>query len=158
MKSSTKHLTRVSTLSGIVATAVLGMATVTAGATPPPAPDRSSATPAPGPEAPRPALTAKASVSSVRAAEEFRISGESRDLPTGTPVTLQQKQGARWVDLPATVNTTPRATYSMRVRLGIEGANALRVTGGGALSPVVHVTVRPAARAERPETGPQGTS
>ncbi|AZM56891.1 hypothetical protein DMA15_33525 [Streptomyces sp. WAC 01529] len=90
-----------------------------------------------------PTLTARTSVSSVRAAQEFRVSGESRNMPPATPVSLQQQQGTRWVDLPASVRTTPRGTYSMRVVLGIEGRNALRVTGGGAVSPAVHVMVQP---------------
>ncbi|WP_306335384.1 hypothetical protein [Streptomyces sp. KL118A] len=126
-----KHLKHVSALSG--ATALLVLSTVPAAAAPTP----------PTPDAPRPTLTAKASVSSVRVAEEFRITGESHDMPTGTRVTLQQKQGAQWVSLPASVNTTPRGTYSMRVVLGLEGRNALRMTGGEAVSPVVQVTVLP---------------
>ncbi|MBW5420388.1 hypothetical protein GKQ77_02230 [Streptomyces sp. BG9H] len=94
-----------------------------------------------------PTLTAQTSVSSVRAAQEFRVFGESRHMPPGTPVSLQQQQGTRWVDLPASVRTTPRGTYSMRVVLGIEGRNALRVTGGGAVSPVVHIMVQPGSKA-----------
>ncbi|MEU6122081.1 hypothetical protein [Streptomyces sp. NPDC047123] len=135
-------------LTGFAAAALLlGPTTATAaGPTPPaPAPAGVAATP----EAPQPSLTAQASVSSVRASEEFRISGESRELRAGTPVTLQQKQGERWVTLPATVNTTAQGTYAMRVRLQLQGRNALRTiagnagNAGNAISPVVYVTVRP---------------
>ncbi|MET8687131.1 hypothetical protein ABZV77_23235 [Streptomyces sp. NPDC004732] len=126
------HLKHVSALSGATA-ALLVLSTVTAAATPTP----------PAPPAPHPTLTAKASASSVRVSEEFRITGESHDMPTGTRVTLQQRQGSKWVPLPASVNTTPQGTYNMRVVLGLEGPNALRMTGGEAESPVVNVTVRP---------------
>ncbi|MEU5687392.1 hypothetical protein DEJ48_04495 [Streptomyces venezuelae] len=131
MKSTLTHLKHLSALSGAAATLVV-LTTVPA-----------AATPTSTPYVPRPALTAQASASSVRISEEFRISGESHDMPAGTPVTLQQRQGARWVPLPASVNTTPQGTYKMRVVLGLEGRNALRVAGGEAVSPVVHVTVRP---------------
>ncbi|MFG2501195.1 hypothetical protein ACGFSB_23670 [Streptomyces sp. NPDC048441] len=92
--------------------------------------------------APRPTLTAKATVGSVRAWQQFRIYGVSHHMRTGTRVTLQQKQGKRWVSLPASMNTTRSATYNMRVKIGLKGRNALRIVGGGAISPVVNVTVR----------------
>lgn len=132
-------------LAGVAAGALfLGPAPATAStATRPPALASAPATPPPPPAAPGPSLTANVSASSVRTAEEFRIHGEARGLPAGTPVTLQQRQGARWVTLPATVDTTPRGTYSMRVRLAYQGRNALRMSAGETLSPVVYVTVLP---------------
>ncbi|MEU7577310.1 hypothetical protein AB0B50_06870 [Streptomyces sp. NPDC041068] len=102
-----------------------------------------TAPPATADRSPVPALTASATASSVRASQQFRIQGTSRHLPPGTPITLQQKQGGRWVDLPASVNTTSQGTYTMRVLLDLAGRNALRMVGGGAVSPVVYVTVRP---------------
>ncbi|WP_051819452.1 hypothetical protein [Streptomyces sp. NRRL S-920] len=158
----TNRVKRTAPLSGFAAlTVLLGPAADMASATPrtaaPPRPaavatlavDAPGAVEAPraADDAPLPTLTAQTSVSSVRAAQEFRVFGASQHLPPGTPVSLQQQQGTRWVDLPASVRTTPRGTYSMRVVLGIEGRNALRVTGGGAVSPVVYVTVE--AREER---------
>ncbi|MFJ2768567.1 hypothetical protein [Streptomyces sp. NPDC087300] len=130
-------------LSVTAATAALlgtlaGPATATPGSPEDPAPQPAATA------APRPTLTAQATEHTVRAAQEFRVLGTAEHLPSGTPVTLQQLQGARWVDLPATVRTTARGTYSLRVVLDYVGSNSLRMTGGGAVSPVVHVTVLPA--------------
>ncbi|WP_030019288.1 hypothetical protein [Streptomyces monomycini] len=87
-------------------------------------------------------LTAKASTSAVKAWQEFRISGTSTGIKAGTKVTVQQKQGAKWVSLPASVTTSKTGAYSLRVKLGIKGVNQLRIAGGGAISPVITVTVR----------------
>ncbi|MFE7751245.1 hypothetical protein [Streptomyces sp. NPDC057428] len=89
----------------------------------------------------RPALSAYATARNVAAWEEFRIHGSARNIGSGTPVTLQQKQGGRWVALPATMKTAASGEYSLRVKLGIRGENALRIVGGGAVSPVVRTTV-----------------
>lgn len=89
-----------------------------------------------------PALSAKATATSVLAWQEFRVHGPARNIPAGTEVTLQQKQGNQWVSLPASMKTSLDHTYSLRVLLGMKGDNALRIAGGGAVSPVVHVTVR----------------
>ncbi|MFE9724977.1 hypothetical protein ACFYQ5_15625 [Streptomyces sp. NPDC005794] len=43
----------------------------------------------------RPALSAHATARTVAAWEEFRIHGSARNVRSGTPVTLQQKQGTR---------------------------------------------------------------
>ncbi|GAA1914952.1 hypothetical protein GCM10009837_44780 [Streptomyces durmitorensis] len=127
-------------VAGIAAVAVLTGPTATgAAAVSPHAPHAPGAA---ATAAPRPTLTAKATVSSVRAWQQFRMYGVSHHMRTGTRVTLQQKQGKRWVSLPASVNTTRSATYNMRVKLGLKGRNALRIVGGGAISPVVNVTVR----------------
>ncbi|MEU7134024.1 hypothetical protein [Streptomyces sp. NPDC046261] len=91
---------------------------------------------------PKPALTAQASTGVVNAWQEFRVSGKATDIAAGTTVTLQQKQGRKWVSLPASVSVNKSSAYSMRVKLGIKGKNALRVTGGGAVSPEFAVTVR----------------
>ncbi|MEU8679137.1 hypothetical protein [Streptomyces sp. NPDC048560] len=89
-----------------------------------------------------PALSATATASSVLAWQEFRVHGPARHIPAGTEVTLQQKQGGQWVSLPASMKTNRDHTYNLRVLLGVRGENALRIVGGGAVSPVVHVTVR----------------
>ncbi|MFE4452794.1 hypothetical protein [Streptomyces sp. NPDC056796] len=89
----------------------------------------------------RPALSAHATARSVAAWEEFRIHGSARNIGSGTRVTLQQKQGGRWVALPATVRTARTGEYSLRVKLGIRGENLLRLAGGGAVSPVVRIAV-----------------
>lgn len=130
-------------LTGLAAAALL-LAPAPGAAATSPRPAAYAASPTtPPPPAPGGSLTATVSASSVRTAEEFRITGEAHGLPAGTPVTLQQRQGAQWVTLPATVNTTPRGTYSMRVRLAYQGRNALRMSAGETLSPVVYVTVLP---------------
>ncbi|MBZ4318969.1 hypothetical protein [Streptomyces huiliensis] len=108
-------------------------------ASPSPIPAASAAASAP---AAKPELTAQASVASVAAWQEFRVSGKATGIKAGTTVVLQQKQGAKWVSLPAKVAVNKNAAYSMRVKLGIKGKNALRVTGGGAVSAPVFVTVR----------------
>ncbi|MFD0554704.1 hypothetical protein ACFQ0X_40240 [Streptomyces rectiviolaceus] len=127
-------------VAGIAALAVLtGPAAAGAGAVSPHAPH------APGAgatAAPRPTLTAKSTVSSVRAWHNFRIYGVGRHMRPGTRVTLQQKQGKWWVSLPASVYTARSGAYNMRVKLGWKGRNALRIVGGRAISPVVRVTVR----------------
>ncbi|WP_432102530.1 hypothetical protein [Streptomyces sp. bgisy091] len=92
-------------------------------------------------QATRPALSAYATARNVAAWEEFRIHGSARNVVAGTPVTLQQKQGGRWVSLPATMSTSRTGEYSLRVKLGMKGENALRIVGGGAVSPVVRTIV-----------------
>ncbi|MFJ8858044.1 hypothetical protein ACIRD8_06360 [Streptomyces sp. NPDC102451] len=89
----------------------------------------------------RPALSAHATARAVAAWEEFRIHGSARNVGPGTPVTLQQKQGAHWVSLPATVRTARSGEYTLRVKLGMKGENALRIVGGGTVSPVVRTDV-----------------
>ncbi|MFC5724018.1 hypothetical protein ACFP1Z_28010 [Streptomyces gamaensis] len=90
----------------------------------------------------KPALTAKPSTASVKAWQEFRVNGKATAIKPGTVVTLQQKQGSKWVSLPARVQVKKDSTYSMRVKLGIKGKNSLRIVGGQAVSPVFTVTVR----------------
>ncbi|MEW2516780.1 hypothetical protein [Actinacidiphila alni] len=94
------------------------------------------------PAAARPSLTAKASVGSIKAWQQFRVYGSTKNIKAGTRVTLQQLQKKRWVSLPASMNTNRNATYDLRVKLGIKGVNQLRIVGGGATSNVVKVTVR----------------
>ncbi|MCC2277219.1 hypothetical protein LKL35_17600 [Streptomyces sp. ET3-23] len=119
-------------------TALVAGATATAVA----APVHSAPTAVTASVAAKPALTAKASVASVGAWQEFRVTGKATGMAAGTKVTLQQKQGSKWVSLPATVAVDKSHTYSMRVKLGIKGKNALRIVGGGAVSPEFTVTVR----------------
>ncbi|MFF4740676.1 hypothetical protein ACFY2W_33020 [Streptomyces sp. NPDC001262] len=119
-------------------TALVAGATATAVA----APVDAAPTAVTAPTAAKPALTAKASVASVSAWQEFRVTGKATDIAADTKVTLQQKQGAKWVSLPATVVVNKSHAYSMRVKLGIKGRNALRIAGGGAVSPEFTVMVR----------------
>ncbi|MES9509365.1 hypothetical protein ABWJ92_23610 [Streptomyces sp. NPDC000609] len=86
-------------------------------------------------------ITAKASVSSVRAWELFRVTGRTTGLKAGSKVTLQQKQHDKWVSLPASTNTLRDGSYSLGVKLGLKGKNDLRMVSGTTASPVFHVTV-----------------
>ncbi|WP_372407138.1 hypothetical protein [Streptomyces luteireticuli] len=92
--------------------------------------------------APKPALTAQASTKTVKAWQEFRVTGKATGIKPGTTVALQQQKGTKWTTLPAKVTVNKNATYSMRVKLGIKGKNNLRVAGGGAVSAPFTVTVR----------------
>ncbi|KOG53748.1 hypothetical protein ADK76_26535 [Streptomyces griseoflavus] len=121
-----------------VLSAALVAGTAAAASAAPAAPTAHAAAKAPQ----KAALTAKASTGSVKAWQEFRISGTSTGLKAGTKVTVQQKQGAKWVSLPASVKTGKTGAYSLRVKLGIKGVNQLRVAGGDVVSPVFKVTVR----------------
>ncbi|MFH8628371.1 hypothetical protein ACH4CC_00590 [Streptomyces lydicus] len=87
-------------------------------------------------------LTAQASATTVKAWEQFRISGTAKGIKAGTKVTVQQKQGTKWVSLPAQTPVNTSGTYSVRVKLGIKGVNQLRMGVGATVSPVVTVTVR----------------
>ncbi|EST18534.1 hypothetical protein [Streptomyces roseochromogenus] len=94
----------------------------------------------------RATLTAKASVSSVQAREAFRITGTSTGLKPATKVMLQNKQGAKWVSLPAAAAVAQdgsyATSYTMRDDLGVKGKKQFRVVGGGAVSPVFTVALR----------------
>ncbi|MFF1695329.1 hypothetical protein ACFVXC_17105 [Streptomyces sp. NPDC058257] len=88
-----------------------------------------------------PTLTAKASVSHVRAWQELRITGKATGLKAGSKVTLQQKQHGVWKALPASTVTNKSGAYGLRAKLGLKGKNELRVASGATVSPVVTVTV-----------------
>ncbi|MER6048995.1 hypothetical protein ABT168_16320 [Streptomyces sp. NPDC001793] len=87
-------------------------------------------------------LTAKASATTVKAWQEFRITGAAKGFKPGAKVTVQQKQHAKWVSLPAQAPVNASGSYAIRVKLGIKGVNELRIASGGVVSPVVKVTVR----------------
>ncbi|NDZ76952.1 hypothetical protein G3I19_00130 [Streptomyces sp. SID10853] len=106
-------------------------------------------TAAPAPSAPvaqtvaaKAAITAKPSVNSVKAWQLFRVTGTTTGLKAGAKVTLQQKQGSKWVTLPASSPITHSGSYSLGVKLGIKGKNQLRIVSGSTASPVFNVTVR----------------
>ncbi|MEU9623213.1 hypothetical protein ACIP4W_25340 [Streptomyces sp. NPDC088846] len=87
-------------------------------------------------------ITAKPSVSSVRAWQLFRVTGKTTGLKAGSKVTLQQKQHGKWVSLPASVSIARDGSYSLGVKLGLKGKNDLRIVSGTTASPVFNVTVR----------------
>jgi len=93
-------------------------------------------------QAAKASITATPSVSSVPAWQLFRVTGKTTGLKAGSKVTLQQKQGAKWVTLPASTPIARSGSYALRVELGLKGTNDLRMVSGSTLSPVFHVTVR----------------
>jgi hypothetical protein len=138
---------RRASVTGIATAVVLagsvGMAMAMAAPTPPvQTADGSGSSGSERPAAERPELSARVAVSEVPAWHQFRVYGATKLLPPGTKVTLQQKQGTEWVNLPASMNTTHKSTFKMRVLLGIKGYNTLRIVGGGTVSPEFTVTVR----------------
>ncbi|MFK8907768.1 hypothetical protein [Streptomyces sp. YS-3] len=87
-------------------------------------------------------ITAKPSVTSVKAWQLFRVTGTATGLKAGSKMALQQKQGKNWVSLPAVTPLGSKGTYSLGVKLGLKGKNDLRIVNGKAVSPVFNVTVR----------------
>ncbi|GAA5614056.1 hypothetical protein CP981_21485 [Streptomyces platensis] len=87
-------------------------------------------------------LTAKASATTVKAWEQFRVTGVAKGIKAGTKLTVQQKQGTKWVSLPAQTSVNSSGAYAVRVKLGLKGVNQLRMATGSTVSPVVSVTVR----------------
>ncbi|MFF4186617.1 hypothetical protein ACFYZ9_25875 [Streptomyces sp. NPDC001691] len=103
----------------------------------------SAATPAPSSAAAvKASVTAKPSATSVQAWQLFRVTGSATGLKAGSKLVLQQKQGAKWVSLPAVTTLNAKGTYSLGVKLGIKGKNDLRIVSGNTASPVFSVTVR----------------
>lgn len=123
-------------VAGTLSTALLTGAAATAGAAP--AVTATASTKAPA----KPTITAKPTADTVKAWQKFYIKGEAKGLKAGSTVTLQQKQGTKWVTLPAKGPVDKKHTYSLWAKLGLKGKNSLRMVGGGATSPVFHVTVK----------------
>ncbi|PWI40991.1 hypothetical protein [Streptomyces sp. ICBB 8177] len=90
----------------------------------------------------RASLTAKPSVTTVKAWQQFRVTGTATGLKAGSKVTLQQVQHGKWVTLPASTTVTRSGAYSLRVELGLKGKNQLRMVSGSTVSAVFDVTVR----------------
>jgi hypothetical protein len=135
-KRHTLRIAAVGAISAIsVALAGNAMAATPAGHIAPPAVTHADA-------AVKAGITAKPSVSSVRAWDLFRVTGKTTGLRAGSKVTLQQMQHGKWVTLPASAPITRSGSYSLRVKLGLKGKNDLRIVSGVAASPVFQVTVR----------------
>ncbi|GAA3132216.1 hypothetical protein ACFQ0X_41870 [Streptomyces rectiviolaceus] len=138
MRNTRRHsLLRTAAVSALAGSVLLIPATAALadGRGPEPLPAQAAAKPAPA------TLTAKASVSHVRAWQELRITGKATGLKAGSKVTLQQKQRGAWKALPASTVVNKSGSYGLRVKLGIKGKNELRVAAGATVSPVVTVTV-----------------
>lgn len=137
MRNNRRSLLRTTAVSALVGSVLLIPATaaLAAGSGPEPRPTQSATKPAAA------TLTAKASVTHVRAWQELRITGKATGLKAGSKVTLQQKQRGAWKALPASTVTNASGSYGLRVKLGLKGKNELRVASGATVSAVVTVTV-----------------
>ncbi|MER5772149.1 hypothetical protein [Streptomyces sp. NPDC001985] len=127
---------------GALLTATMGMAMAVVDPAPAPGPRKGSAVaPGPGREGGQ-ALTARPTSTGVRAWQQFRVYGDAQEMRPGTRVALQQRQGRHWVTLPASMNITRASAYRLRVHLGLQGRNTLRIVGGGTASAPFTVHVR----------------
>lgn len=133
-----RHSLRIAVVSAIAAASVALAGTAAMAATPATA----STSAAQKSLAAKATISAKPSVSSVKAWQLFRVTGTTTGLKAGTKVTLQQKQGSKWVTLPASVSVARNGAYSLGVKLGLKGKNSLRIVSGNTASPVFNVTVR----------------
>lgn len=126
---------------GVLGAASLALAGTAMAATP----AAHTATPVAVPQKTVPAgagITAKPSVSSVRAWQLFRVTGQTTGLKAGSKVTLQQEQHGKWVSLPASTSISRDGSYSLGVKLGLKGKNDLRIVSGATASSAFDVTVR----------------
>lgn len=137
MRNNRRSLLRTTAVSALIVSVLLIPATaaLAAGSGPEPHPAQAGAEPVAA------TLTAKASVSHIRAWEEMRVTGKVTGLKAGSKVTLQQKQHGAWKALPASTVTNASGSYGLRLKLGLKGKNELRVASGATVSPVVTVTV-----------------
>ncbi|MFI1100700.1 hypothetical protein [Streptomyces melanogenes] len=136
MAITKRHSLRIAAVGVVSAASVLVAGTVASAATP------AAAVSAPQATAAKAGITAKPSVTSVKAWQLFRVTGTATGLKAGSKMVLQQKQGAKWVSLPAVTPLSSKGTYSLGVKLGLKGKNDLRIVSGSTASPVFNVTVR----------------
>ncbi|MFI2183921.1 hypothetical protein [Streptomyces sioyaensis] len=133
-----RHSLRIAAVGALSAAAVALAGTAAIAATP----AAPTATVAQKAAATKASITAKPSVNSVKAWQQFRVTGKTTGLKAGSKVTLQQKQRGKWVTLPASAPVTRTGTYSLGVKLGLKGKNDLRMVSGNTASSVFNVTVR----------------
>ncbi|MFC0842768.1 MULTISPECIES: hypothetical protein [Streptomyces] len=136
MAITKRHSLRIAAVGVVSAASVVLAGTVASAATP------AAAASAPQATAAKAGITAKPSVTSVKAWQLFRVTGTATGLKAGSKMVLQQKQGAKWVSLPAVTPLSSKGTYSLGVKLGLKGKNDLRIVSGSTASPVFNVTVR----------------
>ncbi|WHM40758.1 hypothetical protein [Streptomyces sp. BPTC-684] len=135
MAITKRHSLRIAAVGVVSAASVVLAGTVASAATPATGASVAQATAA------KAGITAKPSVTSVKAWQLFRVTGTATGLKAGSKLVLQQKQGAKWVSLPAVTPLGSKGTYSLGVKLGLKGKNELRIVSGSTASPVFHVTV-----------------
>ncbi|MGW7427376.1 hypothetical protein ACWGJB_46780 [Streptomyces sp. NPDC054813] len=91
--------------------------------------------------APAPAITVRASATSIRLGDVVTFSGKATGLKEGSKVTLQVKDGRKWVSLPATAKMH-KGAYKVGDKFEKKGVEVLRVKDGNTVSKNVAVTVR----------------
>ncbi|MEU4345924.1 hypothetical protein [Streptomyces sp. NPDC023838] len=136
MAITKRHSLRIAAVGVISAASVVLAGTVASAATP-----AATGVSAAQTTAAKAGITAKPSVTSVKAWQLFRVTGTATGLKAGSKMVLQQKQGAKWVSLPAVTPLSSKGTYSLGVKLGLKGKNDLRIVSGSTASPVFNVTV-----------------
>ncbi|WP_406445879.1 hypothetical protein OHB00_19570 [Streptomyces sp. NBC_00631] len=93
------------------------------------------------PAAPAPSITLKAGAGTVRPGDVVTFTGKVDGVKEGSKVTLQVKDGKKWVSLPATAKVS-KAAYKLTDKFDKKGVEVLRVKDGSAVSKSVSVTVR----------------
>lgn len=136
MAITKRHSLRIAAVGVVSAASVVLAGTVASAATPAAPASVAQATAA------KAGITAKPSVTSVKAWQLFRVNGTATGLKAGSKMVLQQKQGKKWVSLPAVTPLSSKGSYSLGVKLGLKGKNDLRIVSGSTASPVFNVTVR----------------
>jgi len=91
--------------------------------------------------APKAAITLKAGKSTVKKGDVVTFTGKTTGLKQGSKVTLQAKEGKKWVSLPKTAKVN-KSTYKLTDKFGKKGVEVLRVKDGATVSKSVSVTVR----------------
>jgi hypothetical protein len=114
----------------IAAVAAASAALVAAGAT--------AAVAAPAPAS---SITLKASAARVKLGDVVTFTGKVHNIKEGSKVTLQVKDGKKWVSLPATAKVS-KAAYKLTDKFHKKGVEVLRVKDGSTVSKNVSVTVR----------------
>lgn len=88
-----------------------------------------------------PTLTITGKPTTVKAWQQFVLSGKATGTKAGTKVVVQRWEKNRWVTFPASTVTTKSGTYSVRVKSGRIGAQYYRVATAKAASSAIKITV-----------------
>ncbi|WP_046731639.1 hypothetical protein [Streptomyces humi] len=91
--------------------------------------------------APAPALTVKASAAHVRLGDVVTFTGRATGIKDGSKVTLQVKDGRKWLALPGTAKVK-KGAYKLGEKFDDKGAQVVRAKDGRSVSEPVSVEVR----------------
>jgi len=118
---------RVATVSAISAVLVAGGATAAVAAP--------AATPA------KPAISIKASAAKIKLGDSVTFTGHATGIASGSKVTLQLKDGAKWVSLPVSAKLNKDGNFKLAGKFQDKGREVLRVKDGKTASKTVTVTI-----------------